>query len=49
MEDERVSLGVVAVTGYGVCTCLARLELSEEVRGAGCESWGRECCVHSQG
>lgn len=47
VEDERVSLGVVIVTGYGVCNVLARLEVSEEVRGVGCESWGKECCVHS--
>lgn len=43
MEDEWVSLGVVVATA----SCLARLEVSEEVRGAGCESWRRECCVHS--
>lgn len=47
MEDEWVSLGAVIVTGYGVCTCLAKLEVSEEAGGAGCERWGRECCVHS--
>lgn len=47
MGDGRVSLGVVIVTGYGVCTCLARLEVSEEVSSAGYQGWVRECCVHS--
>lgn len=47
MGDGWVSLGVVLVTGCGMCTCLARLEVSEEVSSAGCQGWIRECCVHS--
>lgn len=47
MKDEWVGLGVAVVEGYSVCTCLTRPEVSEEARGAECESWGRECSVHS--
>lgn len=47
VEDEGVGLGAAVVAGYSVCTCLIRPKVSEEARGAECESWGRECSVHS--
>lgn len=47
VEDEWVGLGAAVVAGYSVCTCLIRPKVSEEARGAECESWGRECSVHS--
>lgn len=37
MEAEWVGLGAVIVAAYGVCTWLARWEVSEEVRVMGCE------------
>lgn len=46
MEGEWVGLGVAVVAGC-VGTCLAGPKVSEEVRSAECESWGRECSVHS--
>lgn len=37
MEAEWVSLGAVVAAVYGVCTWLARGEVSEEVRSVGFE------------
>lgn len=47
VEDEGVGVGVAVVAVYSVCTCLTRPKVREEARGAACESWGRECSVHS--
>lgn len=38
MRGEWVGLGVAVVAGYSVCTCLTGPKVSEEARGAECES-----------